>query len=74
MLASQRRAAILAMVEESGAVRVSDLVEQLGVSDMTVRRDIERLDSDGLLERVHGGALALVPGATDEPGSARSPR
>ena len=73
MLASQRRAAILALVEESGAVRVSDLVDQLGVSDMTVRRDIERLDSEGLLERVHGGALALVPRAADEPGfSAKS--
>ncbi|HYN67385.1 MAG TPA: DeoR/GlpR family DNA-binding transcription regulator [Ornithinibacter sp.] len=73
MLASQRRAAILTMVEESGAVRVSDLVEQLGVSDMTVRRDIERLDGEGLLERVHGGALAVVPRATDEPGfSAKS--
>jgi DeoR/GlpR family transcriptional regulator of sugar metabolism len=68
VLASQRRAAILAMVEESGAVRVSELVEQLGVSDMTVRRDIERLDADGLLVRVHGGALALIPRATDEPG------
>ena len=68
MLASQRRAAILALVEESGAVRVSDLVDQLGVSDMTVRRDIERLDADGLVERVHGGALALLPRATDEPG------
>lgn len=68
MLASQRRAAILSMVQDSGAVRVSDLVEQLGVSDMTVRRDIERLDTDGLLERVHGGALALLPRATDEPG------
>ncbi len=54
-------------------MRVSDLVEQLGVSDMTVRRDIERLDADGLLERVHGGALALLPRATDEPGfSAKS--
>ena len=73
VLASQRRAAILALVEESGAVRVSDLVEQLGVSDMTVRRDIERLDGEGLLERVHGGALALIPRATDEPGfSAKS--
>lgn len=68
MLASQRRAAILARVEESGAVRVSELVEALGVSDMTVRRDIERLDSEGLLERVHGGALALLTRASDEPG------
>ncbi|KRE43850.1 DeoR/GlpR family DNA-binding transcription regulator [Knoellia sp. Soil729] len=68
MLASQRRAAILQLVQDSGAVKVSDLVEQLGVSDMTVRRDIERLHADGLLERVHGGALALLPRASDEPG------
>ncbi len=73
VLASQRRAAILAIVEESGAARVSELVERLGVSDMTVRRDIEKLDAEGLLERVHGGALAAVPRATDEPGfSAKS--
>ncbi|HSO63925.1 MAG TPA: DeoR/GlpR family DNA-binding transcription regulator [Ornithinibacter sp.] len=73
MLASQRRATILARVDEAGAVRVSELVDQLGVSDMTVRRDIERLDADGLLERVHGGAIALLPRAADEPGfSAKS--
>ena len=73
MLASQRRSAILALVEEAGAARVSELVDQLGVSDMTVRRDIERLDAEGLLERVHGGAIALLPRAADEPGfSAKS--
>lgn len=69
MLASQRRSVILELVEESGAVKVSELVERLGVSDMTIRRDIERLSSEGLLERVHGGALA-IDGArsSDEPG------
>ena len=55
-------------------MRVSELVDQLGVSDMTVRRDIERLDSEGLLERVHGGALALVPAGHRRAGlHARSP-
>ncbi len=68
VLATQRRSAILAIVNEFGGARVSELVDQLGVSDMTVRRDIERLDGEGLLERVHGGALAVVPRATDEPG------
>ena len=48
MLASQRRSVILDLVEEAGAVKVSDLVERLGVSDMTIRRDIERLSTDGL--------------------------
>jgi DeoR/GlpR family transcriptional regulator of sugar metabolism len=74
MLASQRRSVILELVEESGAVKVSELVERLGVSDMTIRRDIERLSSDGLLERVHGGALALGDSrSSEEPGfSAKS--
>jgi DeoR/GlpR family transcriptional regulator of sugar metabolism len=77
MLGSQRRSLILTLVEESGAVRVADLVERLGVSDMTVRRDIERLSADGLLERVHGGALAIGAGPNaptgEEPGfSAKS--
>ncbi len=59
MLASQRRSVILELVEEAGAVKVSELVGRLGVSDMTIRRDIERLSGEGLLERVHGGALAV---------------
>ncbi|MEO7446957.1 MAG: DeoR/GlpR family DNA-binding transcription regulator [Humibacillus sp.] len=74
MLASQRRSVILDLVEDQGAVKVSDLVERLGVSDMTIRRDIERLSSDGLIERVHGGALAMGSAHTsEEPGfSAKS--
>ena len=74
MLASQRRSTIVSLVEEAGAVKVSELVERLGVSDMTIRRDIERLSSDGLLERVHGGALAIGGShSSEEPGfSAKS--
>ena len=68
MLASQRRTTILGLVEESGAVRVSELVEQLGVSDMTVRRDIEQLAGEGLVQRVHGGALAVGSRSSEEPG------
>ena len=68
MLASQRRATILGLVEDRGAVRVSELVDQLGVSDMTVRRDIEQLATEGLVERVHGGALAVGRRSTEEPG------
>ncbi|MDF2094255.1 DeoR/GlpR family DNA-binding transcription regulator [Knoellia sp. 3-2P3] len=68
MLAGQRRATIVALVAESGAVRVADLVQQLGVSDMTVRRDIEQLAREGLVERVHGGALAVGGRSSEEPG------
>ena len=49
-------------------MRVSDLVQILGVSDMTVRRDLEVLERRGLLDKVHGGATLRRDGSTDEPG------
>ena len=60
MLAAQRRSRILAELSRDGTVRVTDLVELLGVSDMTVRRDLVALHREGLLEKVHGGALAVA--------------
>jgi DeoR/GlpR family transcriptional regulator of sugar metabolism len=60
MLARQRQAFILDRVREDGAVRVADLVRMLGVSDMTVRRDLEVLHDRGLLEKVHGGATSFA--------------
>jgi DeoR/GlpR family transcriptional regulator of sugar metabolism len=67
MLARQRQAKILERVREDGAVRVADLVRELGVSDMTVRRDLEILDDRGLVEKVHGGATAIEGSAVFEP-------
>ncbi|MFE9458778.1 DeoR/GlpR family DNA-binding transcription regulator [Streptomyces californicus] len=66
MLALQRRALILDLVRRDGAVRVAHLVEQLGVSDMTVRRDLEALARSGSLEKVHGGAVASSTATTGE--------
>jgi DeoR/GlpR family transcriptional regulator of sugar metabolism len=68
LLAAQRRSAILERVQVAGAVRVRDLVRTLGVSDMTVRRDLEALASRGLVVKVHGGATAVAQRTTDEPG------
>jgi len=65
MLARQRQGLILDEVRSTGGVRVSDLVDRLGVSDMTIRRDIGVLAGRGLVTRVHGGATA----AGTEPGS-----
>src|SRR3954470_16030011 len=70
VLAPQRQAAIVARVRTDGAVRVADLVADLGVSDMTIRRDLEVLAERGLLSKVHGGATVVHPGSTDEPGFA----
>ncbi len=70
MLAEQRQDQIVAMIRTHGAVRVADLVERFGVSDMTVRRDIGELAQAGLLRRVHGGAVSPTENAraSDEPG------
>jgi DeoR/GlpR family transcriptional regulator of sugar metabolism len=70
MLAPQRQAAILDRVRATGGVRVTDLAAQFGVSDMTIRRDLDMLAERGLLAKVHGGATLVDPGATDEPGFA----
>jgi DeoR/GlpR family transcriptional regulator of sugar metabolism len=70
MLAQQRQTAILDRVRAAGGVKVSDLVGEFGVSDMTIRRDLESLAERGLLAKVHGGATTVSPGATDEPGFA----
>lgn len=71
MLAKQRQSRILAEVRRHGGVRVSGLVELLGVSDMTVRRDLDALARQGLLDKVHGGATAVESdGSSEEPGFA----
>jgi DeoR/GlpR family transcriptional regulator of sugar metabolism len=67
MLASQRRDLILAELERNGGVRVSEMTARFGVSDMTVRRDLEHLESHGWLRKVHGGAVPTTS-STDEPG------
>jgi DeoR/GlpR family transcriptional regulator of sugar metabolism len=54
---AERRRLIVELLQERRAVRVSSLSEDLGVSEMTIRRDLERLESEGLLVRTHGGAV-----------------
>ncbi|GHF01241.1 DeoR family transcriptional regulator [Amycolatopsis deserti] len=68
VLARQRQAMILEEARRTGAVRVSDLVSRLGVSDMTIRRDLDVLAGRGLVEKVYGGATAVVGPSTEEPG------
>ncbi len=67
MLAKQRQARILAELQERGWARVADLTALFGVSDMTIRRDLEQLAADGSVYKVHGGAV-LATTASDEPG------
>ncbi|MEP6851850.1 MAG: DeoR/GlpR family DNA-binding transcription regulator [bacterium] len=69
MLATQRQSRILEEIRRTGAARVSELTDLLGVSDMTIRRDLESLAGAGAVQKVHGGAV-LTTAATEEPGFA----
>ncbi|WP_219825662.1 substrate-binding domain-containing protein [Nonomuraea typhae] len=59
MFAEQRHELILREVRERGSVRLADLVERVGVSMVTLRRDVEHLAARGLLNRVHGGVTRV---------------
>lgn len=76
MLASQRQGYILQEVGQQGAARIADLAEVLSVSEMTIRRDIDSLAERGMLEKVHGGATAIIDGsnASEPPFTAKSLR
>ncbi|GAB3939704.1 substrate-binding domain-containing protein [Kribbella albertanoniae] len=61
MLAQERHELILRSLRRHGRLRVGELVAELGVSAITVRRDLAELDGAGLLRRVHGGAIGTSP-------------
>ena len=68
MLAHQRQQKILDRVLSEGAVTVAALGTALSVSDMTIRRDVNELVAQGLVERVHGGITAPSSASAFEPG------
>lgn len=68
-----RQDQVLTAVTERGTIRVTDLAEELGVTPVTVRRDVGTLAEAGLVRRVHGGATA-VGGPVTAPRAATSPR
>jgi DeoR family transcriptional regulator, fructose operon transcriptional repressor len=59
MLADERRQKILQVAEIKGFVSMSELVDQVGVSESTVRRDLEFLDGIGQIRRTRGGAAYI---------------
>ena len=69
MLAKQRYNKILELLDKDGIVHTAELVKLMGVSSETVRKDLEYLDNQGRLSRVHGGAVPVDIGTTpDMPG------
>jgi DeoR/GlpR family transcriptional regulator of sugar metabolism len=66
MLAVTRRAAIAALLRESGAITVTEVEAEFGISPMTARRDLMELERQGLARRTHGGAvLPSISGQED---------
>lgn len=66
MLKAERHRLILEVLENQGHLSVADLCQQFGVSEMTIRRDLSDLEQQGLLRRVHGGAVKDL-GRSNEP-------
>ncbi len=56
-LAPERQKRVLEIIRQRNAVRVDELCEALSVSPATIRRDLEILEGEGLIRRVHGGAV-----------------
>ena len=65
MLNSQRKTRILETLARQGNVVAKDLAVEWDISEDTVRRDLRELAADGLLQRVHGGALPVSAAAGD---------
>jgi DeoR family transcriptional regulator of aga operon len=63
MLIEERRQYILGLAQKNGRVLVEELSESLGISRITIRKDLDHLQSRGVLQRTHGGALLPGNGA-----------
>lgn len=74
MLAAKRQASIVAEVQREGALRIAELAEKLGVSEVTIRRDIDHLSERGELQKVHGGATTKSYSTTSEPAFTKTVR
>src|SRR5690348_18207439 len=57
MLAAERRRLIAESIRSRGVVSVAATAEELGTTEITVRRDLRSMERDGLLVRTHGGAM-----------------
>src|SRR5258708_6415021 len=71
MIAQERRQRIFEDIETSGIASVRDLAQRFEVSTITVMRDLQELEQEGLIRRVHGGAISVRGASYEPPFSAR---
>jgi DeoR/GlpR family transcriptional regulator of sugar metabolism len=72
VLPSERRQAVLRRLTARGEVVFAELATEFGVSEMTIRRDLETLEAEGLARRVRGGAISVVSSAYEPPFAVRA--
>ncbi|CAH0157207.1 Glycerol-3-phosphate regulon repressor [Massilia sp. Bi118] len=65
MLTSQRKNYLMDVLKRDGQIVATKLSAELGVSEDTIRRDLREMAKEGLLQRVHGGALPASPAMGD---------
>ncbi len=71
MLAIERRNAIISRLNMDGKVIVTDLAQEFNVTEETIRRDLEKLDKEGIAKKTYGGAVANRSLNVDLPSSVR---
>jgi DeoR family transcriptional regulator, aga operon transcriptional repressor len=67
LLIEERRRRILELLEKNDRVTVGKLIEEFGISAVTIRSDLDALDEQGALQRSHGGALKRLNPLQDYP-------
>jgi len=65
MLTTERKTMLLDVLARDGRIVAKAVSQHLGLSEDTIRRDLRELAADGLLQRVHGGALPASPALAD---------
>lgn len=72
MQAEERHQTILQLLNARGQVTIAELSSRFSVSEMTIRRDLAQLESEGLLSRTHGGATRTASGSFEPPFALRA--
>ena len=67
MLANNRKRLILETLKKKGGIKITELAEKLNKSRMTITRDMDELANNGLLLRVHGGAVSNISRSYEPP-------
>lgn len=67
LLIDERRQHILSLIQKQGRALVGELSRTLGISQITIRKDLEYLQAKGLVQRTHGGALRIQAGTLFDP-------